>query len=118
MVSVVMTVTVAVVCIAVMVFVAMLGCWRGVGAAFGIEWRFDLDDARTEPAQHLFQHMIAANAQRFRQNLCRHMAIAEVPGDAHEMRWIVAAYLKEQFRCSNDFHQPSIVEDQGVAISE
>jgi hypothetical protein len=113
-----MTVTVGAVCMAVMVFVGMLGCWRGVRTAFGIERRFDLDDARTKSAQHLFEYLITANAQRFCQNLCRHVAVAEVPGDAHKMMWIVAAYLKEKFRCGNDFHQSTVVKDQGIAISE
>ena len=31
---------------------------------------------------------------------------------------IVAAHLKEQFRCGNDFHQSTVVEDQGVAVTE
>lgn len=35
---------------------------REVSAAFGVEWRFDLRHARTEPAHHVFDHMIAADA--------------------------------------------------------
>ena len=37
------------------------GCF-GIGPAFGIERRVDFDQLRTEPLQHLFDDMVAANA--------------------------------------------------------
>ena len=33
-----------------------------IGAAFGIERRFDLDEARAQPSHHRLDHMIAADA--------------------------------------------------------
>src|SRR5580698_4531174 len=113
-----MAVTVATVRMAVMVAVMVLSGWRGVRTAFRIERRFNLDDTPTESAQHLFQHMVAANAQRPCQNLRRYMAVAEMPGDTRQMLRIVAAHFKKQFRRGNDFHQPSVVEDQGVAVTQ
>lgn len=31
----------------------------GIGTAFRVERRFDLDQARTEPLHHRFNHMVA-----------------------------------------------------------
>ena len=37
----------------------------GIGAAFGIERRLDLDHARAKPFHHRLDHVIAADAQAF-----------------------------------------------------
>ena len=63
----------------------------GIGAAFGIERRLDLDDARAETPDHRLDHVIAPDAQALGHDLGRQMAIAEMPGDADQMLRIVAA---------------------------
>ena len=57
----------------------------GIGAAFGIERRLDLDDARAEPLHHRLDDVVAADAQPFRHDLRRQMAVAEMPGDPDQM---------------------------------
>ena len=58
--------------IVAVVFVLMMGVIvrmrraRGIGAAFGIERRLDLDHAGTEAAHHLLDHVVAADAQALR----------------------------------------------------
>src|SRR5260370_7375862 len=63
----------------------------GIGATFGIERRFDLDDARAQSLHQGFDDMIAADAQAFAHDLCRQMAVTEIPGDLDQMMRIVAA---------------------------
>ena len=63
----------------------------GIGAAFGIERRLDLDDARAEPLHHRLDDVVAADAQALWHDLRRQMAIAEMPGDANQVRRIAAA---------------------------
>ena len=55
----------------------------GIGAAFGIERRFDLDHARAEPLHHRLDDMIAPDPQAFWHDLRRQMPVAEMPGEAN-----------------------------------
>lgn len=55
----------------------------GIGAAFRIERRFDLDYPRAQPFHHAFDDVIATYAQSFAHDLCRQMTVAEMPGDAN-----------------------------------
>ena len=51
-----------------------------IRAALGIERRLDLDDARAQSLHHRLDDVIAADAQAFRHDLGRQVAVAEVPG--------------------------------------
>src|SRR5262245_40302972 len=53
------------------------GCLR-------IERRFDRRDAGAEPAQHLLQNVIAADADSRAFNLHISMPVAKMPGQPHE----------------------------------
>ena len=66
----------------------------GIGAAFRIERRLDLDHACTQALHHRLDDVIAPDAQALDHDLRRQMAVAEVPGEAHQMVRIVAANLK------------------------
>ena len=57
----------------------------GIGAAFGIERRLDLDHAGAQTRHHRLDDVVAADAQRLRHDLRRQMAVAEMPGDADQM---------------------------------
>src|SRR3979411_912952 len=56
-----------------------------IGSAFGIERRLDLDPPRAQPLHHRLDDMIAPDAQAFACDLRRQMAVAEMPGDPHQM---------------------------------
>jgi hypothetical protein len=105
-----------------MMGVTMAGIVRlaaaGIGAALGIERRFDLDHTGAEPPQHLFDHMIPADPQTTTCNLCRQMAIAEMPGDPHQMLWIVTADLDQRLRCRHHLDQPAVLQHQSVAAAQ
>src|SRR5260370_32857217 len=52
-----------------------------------VEWRLDRCEPRAEPAQHVFQHGVAPDAQRVAHHLHLGVAIADVPGEAGELLW-------------------------------
>ena len=102
----------------VIVRAMLVAARRGIGAAFGIERRSDLDNRSAELAGHVRDHMIAADAQRAGQKLRRQMAIAEMPGDAREMQRVGAADFEERLRRGNDLDKTAVVEHQRVAVAQ
>src|SRR6185437_7081751 len=68
------------------VVMAMHMAAAGIGAAFGIERRLDLDDARPKTLHHGLDHMVAPDPQALGHDLRRQMAIAEMPGDPDQMQ--------------------------------
>lgn len=90
----------------------------GVSPAFRVERCLDFDDARAEPAHHVFDHMIAPDAQALRRDLRRQMPVAEVPGDAHQMMRILAADFRQWLGRSHDLDQPSILQHKRIAAAQ
>jgi hypothetical protein len=90
----------------------------GIGPAFGVERRLDLDHPRAKPLHHGFDDVVAANAQGFGHELRRQMAIAEMPGDADEMVRIMAADLEQRLGCRDHFDQPSVLQHQRIAAAQ
>ena len=117
-----MRVIVAVLVIAVVMMVmtmAMPGMTAaGISTAFGIEWRFDDDDTRTEAANHILNDMISPDAQTFADDLRRQMPIAEMPGDPDQMIRICPADFHQRLRRGDHFDQPPVFQDQRVAATQ
>lgn len=90
----------------------------GIGAAFRIERRFDLDDSCTEPLDHRLDDVIAPDPQALGHDLRRQMAVAEMPGDPNQVLRVVAADLGQRLRRRHDFDQPAIVEHQRVTAPQ
>jgi hypothetical protein len=90
----------------------------GIGAAFGIERRFDLDQARAQPSHHRLDHMIAADAQSPLRDLGRQVPIAEVPGEANQMLRIAPPDFQKRFGRRHHLDQPAIFEHQRVAAPQ
>ena len=89
-----------------------------IGAAFGIERRLDLDDARAQPPHHFLDDVIPADAQALACDLRRQMAIAEVPGDPHQMHGIGAPDLDQRFGRGHHLDQPAVLQHQRVAAAQ
>jgi len=100
------------------VIVRMAVTGGGIGAAFGIERRLDLDDSRAKPLHHRFDHMISADAQRLGHDLGRQMPVAEMPGDPDQMVRIGAANFNKRLRRCDHFDQPAVVEHQRIAAAQ
>jgi hypothetical protein len=105
-----------------MIFVTRFGsvamAAAGIGAAFGIEWRFDLDHPRAQSLHHRFDDVIAPDPQPLADDLGRQMAVAEVPGNPNQMVRIIAADLHQRLRRRDHFDQPAIVEHQRIAAAQ
>jgi hypothetical protein len=100
------------------VIVIVNGRGRDISAAFRIERRFDLDHCGAETPRHVFDHMVAANAQTFLQKLGRQVAIAQVPGDAHQRGGVGASNFRQILRCCDHFDDPSVLQRQAVASAQ
>ena len=108
-----MRVIVVVVTVIVMVvIVAVRG--RVVGAALGLERRVDGDDLGAEALQQRLDRRIALEPQPALQNLHRHMAVAEMPGEPRQRRQIGGARLDQRLGLRHHLDQPAIVEQQRV----
>jgi hypothetical protein len=103
---------------AVRVIVFRMRMAGGVGAAFGIERRLDLDDAGAEPCHHRLDDVVAADAQALRHDLGRQMAVAEVPGDPHQMERIGAADFDQRLGGCDHLDQAAVLQHQRVAAAQ
>jgi hypothetical protein len=101
-----------------MIVVSLFGSAAGIGAAFRIERRFDLDHPRAQSPHHRFDDVIAPDPQPLTDDLGRQMAVAEMPGDPDQMMRIRDADLEQRFRRRDHFDQPAIVEHQRVAAAQ
>jgi hypothetical protein len=90
----------------------------GIGAALGIERRFDLDHASPQSLHHRLDDMIAPDAQAPGRDLRRQMTVTEMPGKPHQMLGIAASDLGQRLRRGDDLDQPVIVKHQRVTTSQ
>ena len=95
-----------------------MGVTARIGAAFGIERRLDLDDARAQPLHHRLDDVIAADAQALRHDLRRQMAVAEMPGDPDQMQRIGAADFEQRLRGGDHLDQPAVFQHQRIAAAQ
>jgi len=94
------------------------GMRGGIGAAFGIERRLDLDDTGAQPFHHVLDDVIATDAQAAARDLRRQMPVAEMPGDPHQMRRIGAPDLQQRLGRRDHFDQPAVFQHQRVAAAK
>jgi len=111
MVVVVMTMVVMV----IMPVVMMLVSCRQIGTAFGIERRLDEDRLGAEAREQRFDRGIAPHAQTVGKELHRHVAVAEVPGEASERREVLGACLDQRLGLGDHFDQVAVVEHEQIA---
>jgi hypothetical protein len=74
-----------------------------------------------EPAKtnhHILKHMIAADTQPIAEDLHIRVPIAQMPGQADEIKRMTAFDLGEPFDATADAHDRSIVEHETVAIPQ
>src|SRR4029077_4753455 len=107
---VMMIVVVIMVMVMVMIVAVLVGGVPGgafglhIGAAFGIERRFERDHARAETLRHRLDDGIAPDAQRLWRYFGRQMPVAEMPGDAGQRQGIGGPDLRQRFGFGDHFH--------------
>jgi hypothetical protein len=111
----IMRVVVMVMIMTMMMIVRVVVMSRGIGAALGVERRFNGDDLRAKPVRHLFDDMVAADAQRAAGQFDRQMTIAEMPGDARERHSVLAPDFGKRLRRGDDFDNAPVLEREPVA---
>ncbi len=89
-----------------------------IGAAFGIERRLDLDDAGAEPRHHRLDDVVAADAQTLRHDLGRQMAVAEMPGDPHQMERVGATDFDQRLGRGDHLDQAAVLQHQRIATTQ
>ena len=95
----------AVMLVAVALVIVTVFSRRLVGACVGLERRLDVGDLRAEPAHHVFQHMVAADADSVGQNLRLHMAIADVIRDPRKLADVAATHFRQLLGRSDNLDQ-------------
>ena len=91
---------VVIVGMAVSVFVT-LSMMMIVGAAFGIKRRFDRRQPCAEPAQHIFDNVIAPDAQSLADDLDVDVTIADMPREACQIVSIRSGdFIEQEFRAA------------------
>ena len=116
--TVVMVMAMRVIVTGVAMTAIVRGMRGGIGAAFGIERRLDLDDAGAQPFHHVLDDVIAADAQVAARDLRRQMPVAEMPGDPYQMRRIGASDLQQRLGRCDHFDQPAVFQHQRVAAAK
>jgi hypothetical protein len=90
----------------------------GIGAAFGIERCLDLDHLGAEALHHLLDDVVAADAQSLGHDLRRQMAVAEMPGEPHQMAGIGTPDFDQRLRRCDHLDQAAVFQHQSVAAPQ
>lgn len=88
-----------------MLVIGMVAIGVVIGAALGLEGAGHHGHGATLTAHHLGQHVIVLDIDRIRGDFCRGVAIADMPGDAHQAQRILGADLEQALRGGADLDQ-------------
>lgn len=114
----VMIMAVIVVIMVMVMIVAVPVPAMGIGAALRLEGGAHMEHGGAEPAQHVLDHVVAPDEDEVRPELRRQMAVAEVPGDAHEMGGIAPEDAGERLEGRLHLDEAPVLQGQEVAVAE
>ena len=86
-------------------------------ARFGIERRVERRHRRAETAQHIFEHVIAADTQSIVCDLHVGVAVAEVPGKPHQVERLACRDCDQGLGLARHQHHRAVVENDAVAVA-
>ena len=95
---------------------AAIGVIMVVGAALGLERPLDIAHRAALAADHLGQHMVVLDIDGVGGDLGRGVAIADMPGDAHQAQRILGLDLDQLLSRSLDQDERAVLQPDGVAI--
>ena len=87
-----------------------------VRTAFGLEGNSHVHKIRSQPTEHLFDHMVRPNAKNAAANFSRQMPIAQVPGKTRKLTGVLMPDFDNELGGSLNLQQPSIVELQAISV--
>jgi hypothetical protein len=87
-----------------------------VCAAFGLESRLQRHHRRSEAAKHVFDHMIRSDTKNLTPDLRRHMPVAQMPRESHELTGICVCDVDHGLRCRANDQPPPVLKLQAVSI--
>jgi len=98
----------------IVVMMIVIAHHRVVGAALRLERRIDGNHLGAEALQQRLYRRIGLEPEPALQNLNRHVAVAEVPGEPRERRQIGSTRLDQRLGLRHDLDKPAVVEHQRV----
>ena len=104
--------------VAAMVVVITVAVVMIVGAALRIERRVDGRKPRAEATQHVFDHMVAADAQPLARDLHVDVTIADMPGEARQIVGAGRGDFDERLRAADHTDDCPVVQHEAVAVAE
>jgi hypothetical protein len=113
-----MIVTVVIMPVVMVMIVHMTVRMLTVGAVLRIERRFHRKKLRTELAQHVLDHMIAAHAQPVADDLHLDMTVADMPGEPRQIMTSGGGNFDQRFRPTDDAHDAAVVEHEAVTVPQ
>lgn len=87
-----------------------------IGAAFGMEGGVDGHDIGAELDEHVLDDVITADAQPVAEQFGRQVPVAEMPGEAQQMRAVLGADLDQSLGRRLDRDDASVLEQQAVPL--
>ena len=89
-----------------------------VRALLRIERRFHRKKPRAEPAQHILDHVIAANAQAIANDLHLDMPIANMPREPRQFLAAGGGNFDQGLGPADDAHDAAVVEHESIAVAQ
>ncbi len=90
-----------------------------IGPALWLKTARDFLHRCAQPDQHIGDHVVIADIEAIGLNLCRQVAVTQMPGNPHQRMGIVTGDLQQGFRCGGNQDQSAIpFEPQGVARNQ
>jgi len=89
-----------------------------IGAMLRIEWCLDRRKPRPETAQHLLDHVIAADAQPIADDLHVDVTVADMPSEPRHVVRARCGDLDQRLRPADDAHDGAVVEHERVAVTQ
>jgi hypothetical protein len=96
--------------------VVMIVALAAVSATFWLKWHAHLHERCSKALQHMLNHMIGPYAKNRLLDLGRQMPIPQMPGNAHQLTWIVVPDFNGELRRGLDLQPSPIVQLQAIAV--
>jgi len=98
--------------VAMVVMVAV----AAIGAALGLEGGLEVDELRSEAAEHGLDHVIWSDPKNRIADLGRKVPISQVPGNANQLPGVGMPDLDDELRRGLDPDPSSIVELEPISV--